>query len=134
MFRTLTRVVWFALGLSVLAGGAFATWWYGYGDVYLAQNRVREALIDPDSGRFSGVYYNENTKNACGYVNAKNRLGGYVGMRPFILTKDGAVEFGSMKSDAGDIYERGKSHNAWVAFQKKMLLVCSNIDIDSPYP
>ena len=48
-----------------------------------AESRVKELLIDPSSAEFSDVY----TKNdvTCGFVNSKNRLGGFTGPRVFIV-------------------------------------------------
>lgn len=48
-----------------------------------AKNEVRKALIDPGSAEFNSV----STKNGivCGLVNSKNRMGGYVGFRGFIV-------------------------------------------------
>lgn len=42
---------------------------------------VRERLYDPESARFRGV--RAVYAGYCGEVNAKNRLGGYVGYREF---------------------------------------------------
>lgn len=47
-----------------------------------ARKAVKGLLNDPASAEFSGI--EKNGKNACGLVNAKNRLGGYVGKTPFL--------------------------------------------------
>lgn len=47
-----------------------------------AKKAVKELLNDPASAEFSAI--EKNGKNACGLVNAKNRLGGYVGRTPFL--------------------------------------------------
>ena len=44
-----------------------------------AKNAVKSILNDPDSARFSGIRKGNGTGDFCGLVNAKNRLGGYVG-------------------------------------------------------
>jgi len=49
---------------------------------------VRELLKDPDSATFSGLYGakridGEGPLVVCGYVNAKNSYGGYVGKKRF---------------------------------------------------
>ena len=54
------------------------------------KNAVRDGLKDPSSAQF-GPYIAFNVKKAdgtttmaaCGYVNAKNSYGGYVGMTPY---------------------------------------------------
>lgn len=52
----------------------------------VAKKRVLMSLKDPESARFSDVAYREagTDKYICGYVNAKNSYGGYVGPRQFI--------------------------------------------------
>ena len=53
------------------------------------KNAVKNVLKDPDSARFGKLYLNKYADtNAswalCGYVNAKNSLGGYTGDKRFI--------------------------------------------------
>jgi hypothetical protein len=54
-----------------------------------AKERVKELLIDPTSAEFSDVH----TKGGvtCGFVNAKNRMGGFTGNQVFIV-QDGVSE------------------------------------------
>ena len=55
---------------------------------------VRSSLKDPESARFSNVYMAADGKYACGDVNAKNSMGGYVGATVFMLqVETGRVEF-----------------------------------------
>lgn len=65
-----------------------------------AKDAVKELLIDPESAQFSNV----ESKNGvtCGFVNSRNRMGGYVGKTPFMvengtarLASDADVEFGT---------------------------------------
>ncbi|WP_374472184.1 hypothetical protein [Arenimonas sp.] len=49
-----------------------------------AKREVRRNLIDPSSAEFESVYQNSNTGAVCGLVNAKNRMGAYVGATPFV--------------------------------------------------
>lgn len=49
------------------------------------QNTVRAGLKDPESARFSDVRISADGKYACGEVNAKNAMGGYVGSVGFLL-------------------------------------------------
>jgi len=49
-------------------------------------DRLRETFKDPDSAKFKNVkvvHYGDG-RFACGEVNAKNSMGGYVGYKPFI--------------------------------------------------
>ena len=48
-----------------------------------AKEAVRRQLIDPDSAKFQDVRVVETSGAVCGFVNAKNRVGGYDGMAPF---------------------------------------------------
>jgi len=45
--------------------------------------QVREALTDPESATFRNTSYHGATKAVCGEVNAKNRMGGFVGFTRF---------------------------------------------------
>lgn len=61
-----------------------------------AKEVIRSELKDPDSAKFSGIYgvTSESWKIShavCGYVNAKNSYGGYVGKRPFAVVGDHTI-------------------------------------------
>lgn len=48
---------------------------------------VRESMLDPESARFGShgaARGDDGSITACGFVNGRNRFGGYVGMQPFI--------------------------------------------------
>ncbi len=47
---------------------------------------VKGMLIDGESAQFSDLKYYKATKFGCGYVNAKNKLGGYVGKKKFVVS------------------------------------------------
>lgn len=51
---------------------------------------VRARLVDPDSAKFKNVYYKEGV-GICGQVNSKNRMGGYVGFKSFVVEASGLV-------------------------------------------
>lgn len=53
-----------------------------------ATNSIREALNDPESARFRRVALSPKGRAVCGEVNAKNKMGGYVGFRRFIVAAD----------------------------------------------
>jgi len=47
---------------------------------------VRNGLIDPESARFDPVVAGRTPEGevvVCGWVNSKNRMGGYAGKQPF---------------------------------------------------
>ncbi|WP_197917983.1 hypothetical protein [Thiosulfatihalobacter marinus] len=67
-----------------------------------AQAAVKKDLLDPESANFKDPYAaqftasrGEATKSGvivCGYVNAKNRMGGYVGYTPYgVIFQNGKV-------------------------------------------
>ncbi|MET3725089.1 hypothetical protein [Sphingomonas trueperi] len=53
-----------------------------------AKERVGEKLKDPTSAIFSELHVTED-KYVCGYVNAKNSYGGYVGRERFLIDPEG---------------------------------------------
>lgn len=54
-----------------------------------AKKAVASVLIDPDSAKFENVFKGKVADSYCGFVNGKNRLGGYAGASPFIY--DGVI-------------------------------------------
>lgn len=65
---------------------------------YQAQQKVKKHLRDPDSAQFRNIRANPKTDVTCGFVNAKNRMGGYVGERQFVIFSSGIVEFDNEES------------------------------------
>jgi hypothetical protein len=78
------------LAIATVAGvvGCWIYW-----PTYITQQRVKLVLNDPDSAKFRGIAFNSATRAGCGFVNAKNRMGGYVGETHFVATPDGKVRF-----------------------------------------
>jgi len=54
-----------------------------------AKQAVKNLLIDPGSAKFDNVFRGKSTDSTtttyCGFVNSKNRMGGYAGKTPFIV-------------------------------------------------
>lgn len=89
--RQAIRMRWWLAVASVLSGGLIALAYFGpriHGEMV-----VRDHLRDPGSAVFSGVTYNWKTGATCGFVNARNAFGGYVGLRHFVADKSGGVDF-----------------------------------------
>lgn len=67
------------------------------------ESDVKSVLNDPDSARFGAKQIRENPKAqtgfvACGYVNARNALGGYTGERGYIVVdRNARIDDGSEK-------------------------------------
>jgi len=47
---------------------------------------VKERLIDGESAQFTDLKYYKSTNVGCGFVNAKNKMGGYVGKKKFVVS------------------------------------------------
>jgi len=75
--------------------------WPAYHDY---QQMLRSTLADPDSARFSGLYFRhaDGRDYMCGMVNARNRSGGYNGTQPFYVAPGSALIFDV--DDAGSAY------------------------------
>jgi hypothetical protein len=63
-----------------------------------AQQAVTSEMIDPTSVLFSDV--TATATSVCGWVNGKNRLGGYAGKQRFIWSGSGHVELESESDPA----------------------------------
>ena len=70
----------------------------GCGD-QAAEDAVRLQLKDPSSAQFEGITKKDTA--VCGFVNAKNAMGGYVGFRAFIV-KNGSAELDSEDGASGE--------------------------------
>lgn len=54
----------------------------------VAKNYVAQSLFDPESAKFSTIFNGKGKYTICGFVNAKNRMGAYVGATPFVYTEE----------------------------------------------
>jgi hypothetical protein len=63
----------------------------GNSEVAKIKDTVRQNLKDPDSAKFGTVLMTSDATIACIEFNAKNSMGGYVGMRIAQLTKKNGV-------------------------------------------
>lgn len=52
-----------------------------------AEDAVKAILNDPGSATFENVQPGKTERHICGTVNAKNRMGAYVGRTPFVYTE-----------------------------------------------
>jgi hypothetical protein len=57
----------------------------------VAEASVRQQLVDPDSARFDRPIVIKSERQVCGFVNAKNRMGGYVGRQLYIYSGGSAI-------------------------------------------
>ena len=66
-----------------------------------AKALLQEGLYDGDRARFENVVYTvlpDGQQTVCGWVNAKNRMGGYVGFERFLVLDGRIVLHGSRRS------------------------------------
>ena len=56
----------------------------------LGMDQIRDRLKDPESADFTDVFFSRSggIAAACGYVNAKNSFGGYIGKQRFFTAGD----------------------------------------------
>lgn len=67
-----------------------------------AKQLVREALLDGESAKFEDVVVSKGAtspEKVCGWVNAKNRLGAYVGAEQFLVADGRVRQLGSVQDD-----------------------------------
>lgn len=84
----------FALGIAaILVGLAYFVWNRQFSPEAKVMERVRNQLTDPDSAKFRGLSVNKTGGITCGSVNAKNKMGGYIGFKDFLVSADGVVTF-----------------------------------------
>lgn len=96
----LTLWVLFMTTVVLGAGSYYYYMWTMYfSDDAKVINQVKGTLNDPDSAKFKDVKYFSNTKAGCGSVNAKNKMGGFVGYTRFIALPEGEVIFDPKFSD-----------------------------------
>ena len=87
-------------GLAIATAVLTVMAWFFYMPTYKAQSLVKNSLIDPESASFSEVTHVRKTGAVCGFVNGKNKMGGYVGKKRFFVTSEGKVEIEPTRSKA----------------------------------
>ena len=85
-----SRTTWLLAVVAVLVVGGISAWWF-YSPIYTIQSVVKKPLLDPESAQFSDVKFYRSTGYGCGFVNARNKMGGYVGRKQFVASLDGQV-------------------------------------------
>lgn len=56
-----------------------------------AKAAMSEQLVDPTASLFTDLVTRTSAASVCGYVNAKNRFGGYVGRKRFVWVRGGTA-------------------------------------------
>ncbi|BBH12917.1 hypothetical protein [Chromobacterium haemolyticum] len=60
-------------------------WMTATSSTRVAKTILKSTLFDIDSAKFENVYWNDGRDHICGSVNAKNKMGAYVGVQRFVL-------------------------------------------------
>ena len=91
---------WVAFGGVAIACLAAYAGLLHFGPQFHVQDQVKAFLLDPDSAKFSGITFNSKNGVGCGSVNAKNRMGGYVGNTMFVVFPSGDVRLEPPREDS----------------------------------
>lgn len=90
MKPTLPKIIAAGIVLALCLGGV--GWWYYYAyyaPIQGVKEAVKRKLIDPESAQFFDVKLFRSSGQGCGYVNARNKMGGYVGRKRFVASPNG---------------------------------------------
>lgn len=91
--QAIRRLFWLGLAsAALLAGGC------DIGVKGKAKDAVRAQLVDPDSAQFKDIQADGVT--VCGFVNAKNRMGGYTGLKRFVYIDVGDTGSVTIEQDS----------------------------------
>lgn len=85
------KKIFIILGVFVITLGM--VYFIYFRNILICENLIKNNLIDPDSAKFSKITYSSKNNILCGYYNARNKMGGYVGARLFMCNyRDKAVK------------------------------------------
>lgn len=115
--KALSQRQWHAVSKPILIGGTFIALLVTAGVIMTllftepnleadAERAVVARITDPESARFQGVQANGRWGFVCGFVNAKNKMGGYVGFQQFYFDKEVGVFIDSGSNDSNDLLAR----------------------------
>jgi hypothetical protein len=90
----------------------------------IAKKAMARVLFDPVSVIYLDLRPGKNG-SACGKVNAKNRMGAYVGYKDFVVDKDGNVEMSS--------YNDGIGSETYTTFAQAYLALCASAEERQAY-
>lgn len=117
-----------AVLVATAAVATAAIGWLRY-PIWRAQKMVADQMLDPGSATFREVRVVKGA--VCGFVNAKNRYGAYVGYTMFAVEDAGAILIQpttspdtSINGTLGEKYARMKELEARLALLKRILGYC----------
>jgi hypothetical protein len=101
-----------------------AVWWFRGRESRAAVDVVKAHLFDPYSAQFTEVEHFPASGATCGVVNAKNRMGAYIGRTAFILA-DNEVAFVPPDYDrSAPAKEQVAALQALIQWQEKAIKHC----------
>lgn len=110
------RIKYLITAICVVSLFGAAAYYKPYYDV---QEIVKGSLIDPDSAKFKDIHLNRESNVACGWVNSKNKMGGYAGDQFFFVSDLGIVKF-----DETTVDEKLKRMDANERFSDPLMEEC----------
>lgn len=87
-----------AVIVSILLVVSVIAWMAVTSSTRTAKTILKSALFYIDSAKFENVYWSSERNYICGSVNAKNRMGAYVGVQRFV------IPYWSGAKDSFDLY------------------------------
>lgn len=118
------EIIFAICGVSLAAAAAGGYYQFKVRPIEDAKDAVRAQLKDPASAIFHEVKVNKENGAACGLVNAKNAMGGYVGKRGFLKTSGGDVELEPSGEAYGSTAAKIEALQAQIAFIEKVQKEC----------
>lgn len=103
----------------------------GCGSEYEAKKALKGLLTDPSSVQFSDLRQGAEPGNVCGFFNAKNRLGGYVGKTAFFYensTTEVGIVTGVKDSEFQRLWDRIQLSRSFEDEYIDLSLRCDLID------
>lgn len=89
-----------------------------------AQALLHDGLNDPASAQFRKLNFNPAGGTVCGEVNAKNRMGGYVGFTPFYVVNGAVRIHPDPNAEFFDEFERREHERSLKSFASMWDTLC----------
>jgi hypothetical protein len=99
------RVVACLLATVAIFAACLGAWWF-YWPVWQVESRVKSRLSEAGTASLSGVFYNKQTRTACGYVSGQDPSGASGGKTHFILLPDGELRLDPKEPIQGNTLEQ----------------------------
>lgn len=115
------RITAAVFAFAACAAGAY--WWLKVYPMQRLEKEIAQHLVDPESAQFRNVVVSPSTGAACGEVNARNRMGGFVGFTGFTY-RDGQLKFRPEERGLGSNEARIDELQKLIAYLKEEIAAC----------